>query len=104
MTTKIVKSWFCRTPEGFELFETAAEAARTAQTALDFERGMADDGWSDEVTCICWGQVFQVATACDFKAVCTDDDCDDPDHDHVNVSMDETCDYQLMEPGTEVRR
>jgi hypothetical protein len=46
--------------EGFELHETADEAKKAAEDALDFERGEAAEGWSDYIDQICWGELKQI--------------------------------------------
>lgn len=51
--------WFCSDSCGdIMFFDTPEEAAAAAETALDFERGEAADGWSEEVNSIFWGQVL----------------------------------------------
>jgi len=42
---------------GFETFKTAKEAEADAEAHLDHYRDDAPDGWNDEVTGICWGEV-----------------------------------------------
>lgn len=41
----------------FDTHETAEEAAKAADECLDHFREDAPDGWSDEVTAICWGEI-----------------------------------------------
>jgi hypothetical protein len=43
--------------DGIEFHETAEEAKARAEKALDMDRDFAEDGWDDNVTDICWGEV-----------------------------------------------
>ena len=43
--------------DGIEFHETAEEAKARAEKALDMDRDVAEDGWDDNVTDICWGEV-----------------------------------------------
>jgi len=101
MSTKEAKCWFCRTDEEFTLYATAAEAKVAAEKELEWQRSMADDGWSDEVKSICWGEVYEVATQCKVQELCTDEDCENDDHWHGD-DFDVYCEYELMAPGAEV--
>jgi hypothetical protein len=48
--------------DGFSLHKTAEDAKKAAETALNEEAiNAGDDGWSDEVTQICWGEIKEVA-------------------------------------------
>jgi hypothetical protein len=42
---------------GFKFHETPAGAKARAEKALDMDRDDAEDGWDDNVTDICWGEV-----------------------------------------------
>ena len=42
---------------GFERHATSDEARKSAEDELEWERDQADNGWSEEVTSICWGTV-----------------------------------------------
>lgn len=42
---------------GFDTHATAAEAETSADEHLDHYRDDAPDGWSDDVTAICWGEI-----------------------------------------------
>ena len=42
-----------------ERFDTADAAKAWAQTALEYEQDRAGDGWSEDVTWICWGEIKQ---------------------------------------------
>lgn len=44
---------------GFETYKTAEEARAAAEEAIDYYRGDAVDGWPDEVSQICWGEIKQ---------------------------------------------
>lgn len=48
--------------DGFVTHETAEEAEKAAKESLDSERAEASsDGWSDEASRICWGELRQFA-------------------------------------------
>lgn len=42
-----------------EFFETADAAREWAATALEHEQDRAGDGWREDVTQICWGEIKQ---------------------------------------------
>ena len=44
---------------GFERYETADEARKAAEESLRGYREAADDGWDEEVTGVCWGEIKQ---------------------------------------------
>lgn len=63
-----MSNFFCNTPDnGFETFDTEDEAKSNAQECIDYYRSEANEGWSDEVTQICWGKIEQQATEFDSK-------------------------------------
>ncbi|WP_234006720.1 hypothetical protein [Cronobacter malonaticus] len=72
----------------FEWHKTAAEAVEAAEAAIDDYRGDACDGWSEEVTSVCWGVIMQTATKVGERPR-TEDDCVDP-------AIDTICDYALL--------
>ncbi|EOI3556465.1 hypothetical protein ACMSZQ_002785 [Cronobacter dublinensis] len=72
----------------FEWHKTAAEAVEAAEAAIDDYRGDACDGWSEEVTSVCWGVIMQNATKVGERPR-TEDDCVDP-------AIDTICDYALL--------
>lgn len=72
----------------FEWHKTAAEAVEAAEAAIDDYRGDACDGWSEEVTSVCWGVIMQTATKVGERPR-TEDDCVDP-------AIDTICDYELL--------
>ena len=45
--------------DGIEFHDTAEQAKARAESALDGDRDYADDGWTEEVIWICWGEVKQ---------------------------------------------
>ena len=48
---------------GFEVHATKEEAIKAVDDTIDTERDYAiDDGWSEEVSGACWGEIKQVAT------------------------------------------
>lgn len=70
---------------GFELFKTEQEAINSANDIIDYFRGEAADGWSDDVDSVCWGIVSQEATQVGLRKA----DCDD------KTSCKMVCDYIL---------
>lgn len=45
---------------GFEIFNTAAEAEEAAQRVIDMHREDAYvDGWDEDVETVCWGEISQ---------------------------------------------
>lgn len=62
--------YFGYCPEcGFETFGTEKEAKEYADAAIDYFRNAADadQGWSEEVEQICWGEIKEAAVKCDEK-------------------------------------
>lgn len=60
----MVKRYFAySTDHGFERFVTAEEAEQFAQNLLDDYRDDSyDEGWSEDVESVCWGEVSQQVT------------------------------------------
>lgn len=59
-----MKRFFSYDPngDGFTTHDTAEEAEKAAKEGLDAEREEArEDGWSDEASRICWGELRQFA-------------------------------------------
>lgn len=54
---------------GFELFLTEKEAKQYAQDAVDWFRDEALEGWSEEVTNVCWGELKQETVITDRKTI-----------------------------------
>ena len=49
--------------DGFTIHNNADEAQKAAENALaEEEKNCVDQGWSDEVTQICWGEIIQHVT------------------------------------------
>lgn len=76
------------TEHNFEQHNTATEAQKTAEAAIDDYRGDAFDGWSEEVESVCWGMIMQSATKVDERPRNTEDRCD--------PAIDTICDYALL--------
>jgi hypothetical protein len=55
------ETWFSYDPgDGFETHDTESAARERAEKALDYYKDDApSDGWSEEVTQVCWGKVSQ---------------------------------------------
>lgn len=48
---------------GFEIFDTSAEAEAVAQSIIDTHREDAyEDGWDEDVETVCWGEISQRAS------------------------------------------
>jgi len=92
--------WFCRTDEDFETFATEGEAIACADRALAAMREVAClDGWLEETSKICWGEIRAVATECDVEETCREQGCDSSNCGKMHFpQFDHTCDYQLMAP------
>lgn len=59
--------YFAYCPDsGFETFQTREEAEKYAQEAIDWFRDSASEGWNEEVSGVCWGEIKQetVMTCC----------------------------------------
>jgi len=86
-----MKKYFSYYPEeGFELHDTAEEAQKSAEDALDCERGEACEGWSDYVDQICWGELKQM-TVETLNRPRTDEDT------FVSADCDTIVDYGLVD-------
>jgi len=49
--------------EGFQLHKTEQEAREEAANAIDEERKHAvSEGWNEEVTEICWGEIKEISS------------------------------------------
>ncbi|MCC3733690.1 hypothetical protein LLS47_12205 [Rouxiella badensis] len=72
---------------GYAEFSTAKEAIESAECEIDYYRGEACDGWSDEVDQVCWGIVIQRSTMTDLRSETSDDGV-----------KKEICDYSLLPP------
>ncbi len=46
---------------GFETYPNEAQAREAAQDAIDSYRDNASEGWSDEASGVCWGELKQWA-------------------------------------------
>ena len=86
------KKYFSYYPEGgFELHNSAEEAKKSAEDALDTEREYACEGWSEYVDKICWGEVRQhVAETMSRPRT---------DADHVDSEFATIVDYGLVDIG-----
>ncbi|CFQ50605.1 Uncharacterised protein [Yersinia frederiksenii] len=73
---------------GYEEHSTAEKAQEAAEADIDYYRGDACDGWSDEVDQVVWGVVIERSTQTGLRKRTDDDSCDS--------SIDEICDYILL--------
>jgi hypothetical protein len=52
--------YFCYDPDtGFDTYKTAEEAMQAADDAISYYRDNADEGWNEEVSGVCWGELKQ---------------------------------------------
>lgn len=77
-----MKKYFSYNPNGsgFCFHDTAGDARTEAEKALDAEAEEAAEGWSEEVTDICWGEVRQGVVEKNRRKA-TEEDCCYPDCD-----------------------
>lgn len=69
---------------GFEIFDTSAEAEAVAQSIIDTHREDAcEDGWDEDVETVCWGEISQRASVVSMDNT--------PDHETGTYQ----CDYSL---------
>jgi hypothetical protein len=56
--------YFAYSPDcGMEFFNTAKEARDHADACIDdYKESSADDGWGEDVTAVCWGEVKEQAS------------------------------------------
>ncbi|PNM17175.1 hypothetical protein A6J63_015615 [Yersinia enterocolitica] len=73
---------------GYEEHPTAEKAQEAAEADIDYYRGDACDGWSDEVDQVVWGVVIERSTQTNLRKRTEEDSCD--------KSIDEICDYVLL--------
>ena len=59
----MTRKYFVYSPDnGFETFDTAAEAEAVAEDLISAYREDAyEDGWDEDVESVCWGEVSQKA-------------------------------------------
>jgi len=82
--------------EGFQLHKTAGEARERAQEALDADRETAgEDGWGENVTDTCWGEVRGRVVEVSRQEQCLKSNCDcDGYHGR---DFDAWVDYQMRD-------
>lgn len=88
-----MKNYFCYDPNGsgITFHETEEEARKEAVSVLDAEAEGAVEGWSEEVTEICWGKIQQRVMEKNRRPVTPDDYC--------YGQCDEVVDYELVDAG-----
>lgn len=72
---------------GFETHQFAEQAQRAAEEAIDYYRGEAGDGWPEEVSQVCWGEIKQDTQQVGLR----------PRDEEEKSSCDMICDYQLTD-------
>ena len=73
--------------DGIEFHKTAEEAKLRAMKSLDLDRDYSDEGWSEEVTQICWGEVKGSVVETMRRPVNEED----------NLDCGEVADYELRD-------
>lgn len=82
--------YFSYDPDGgFELHDTAELAQAEADEAIDYYRQHADEGWSENVSQVCWGELKQLAAKLYERPV--------EDRDVVSQGIDSIVDYGLKD-------
>lgn len=83
-----VHKFFMFDPDnGFETYQFAEQAQRAAEEAIDYYRGDAVDGWPDEVSQVCWGEIKQETQQVGLR----------PREEDDPGSCEMICDYQLTD-------
>ncbi len=88
-----VYKYFGYCPEsGFETFETKKEAKGYALSSIDYFREEASEGWPDEVSNVCWGEIKEVTMKCNEQTI------SEAEKEGLNISdiCSGYCDYQLI--------
>jgi hypothetical protein len=86
MEEKRMKAYFSYDPngDGFCRHDTADAAKDAAEQALEYEKKEAKEGWSEEVTGICWGKLCQGIKELSRRPVTEEDCCcGTPDYDEI---------------------
>lgn len=73
---------------GFEEHESAEKAIAAADSDIDYYRGDACDGWSEETDQTVWGVIMQRATVTGLRPK--------SEEDSVSSYISEVCDYTLL--------
>ena len=82
--------FFSHCPDcGFDTHPTAEKATEAAEGHLDHFREEAGDGWSEDVTGICWGEITQEVVETERRPRTDEDMC--------SPEFDEIVDYGLMD-------
>lgn len=81
------------TDSGFEEHDSAEKAIAAADSDIDYYRGDACDGWSEETDRTVWGVIMQRATMTGLRPVEEGDNCAE--------GITEYCDYTLL-PNYEI--
>ncbi len=79
----------------FDTFATVEEAAACAEKHLDWARDEAPDGWPEDTTGICYGQILGEVIESERRAV-TDEDRSNLG---IEAYIDELVNYELVEVG-----
>lgn len=77
------------TDSGFEENDSAEKAIAAADSDIDYYRGDACDGWSEETDCTVWGVILQRATMIDERPRTEEDS-------YLGSHISSICDYALL--------
>jgi len=77
------------TDSGFEEHDSAEKAIAAADSDIDYYRGDACDGWSEETDCTVWGVILQRATMIDERPRTEEDS-------YLGSHISSICDYALL--------
>lgn len=94
----MTNKYFCYHPETkLFTFATAVKAQAFASGALAAERSLAPDGWSENVTQLCWGEIKQQVTEISRRPI-TEKDIAEWGYDE---NITEIVDYQFTDLKSE---
>jgi len=68
---------------GFETFKTEQAAIKFASDTIDEYREVAEEGWSEEVEQVCWGEIRQISKKVNERPA------------PPGIDYDRICDYEL---------
>lgn len=85
--------------DGMHFFATAEEAKKHAESQLESHAEYASgDGWLEEVTDVCWGEITERATRTNYRerpVEFDEDGCDSETGDYWNPEWSYMCSYEL---------
>jgi hypothetical protein len=85
--------------DGFEFHKTQDEAIKRATLLLEYYRDNSGDGWNEDISDLCWGEIKQIATMCNIEPwpgyYGGDEGYEDPDYE---PEFEYSCNYELRSP------